>query len=500
MDFDTRYAAGPLPDRPVARGEIHALRHPGIYCRPSCPARTPARRNVEFFPTSAAAQAAGYRACRRCLPEALPGSPEWDLREDLAARAMRLITQGMVDRVGVAGLAAHLGHSTRHLTRILTAELGAGPLALARAHRAHTARQLLCSTDLSASDIAFSAGFTSIRQFNDTIRAVFDLTPTQVRARAGRRELVEEVEQVPGNLTLRLAHRTPLDATGLFAWFATRAVPGIEEADTSHLRRSLRTAHGVALVDVSGAAGDLRAHLRLQDPADLPEVLGRVRRLCDLDADPEAVDEALAGEPAVTGQVRATPGVRIPGEFDLAECLTRAVIGQQVSVAVGSRDLAQVALTLAEPLSDSFLAGGHTEGGAAHGPHLLFPTAEALAEHATEVVPGPRRRGETIAGACRAIAEGSLSIDASWTRSDAVDALCALPGIGPWTADYVTLRILGAPDVLVRGDAALLRGARHLGLAGQRRELEERARGLAPWRSYLGMHLWRASTGKESRP
>ncbi|WP_312350763.1 Ada metal-binding domain-containing protein, partial [Actinomyces sp.] len=202
MDFESRYAAVASRDRRFDGRFVTAVRTTGIYCRPSCPARTPARPNVEFFPTSAAAQAEGYRACRRCLPEALPGSPEWDLREDLAARAMHLISQGIIDREGVRGLASRLGHSTRHLSRVLTQELGAGPLALARSQRAHTARQLLCTTTLPVSEVAFSSGFSSIRQFNDTIREVFDLTPGELRARAGRREVVD---QVPGALTLRLA-------------------------------------------------------------------------------------------------------------------------------------------------------------------------------------------------------------------------------------------------------------------------------------------------------
>lgn len=492
MDFGSCYAAVASRDRRFDGRFVTAVRTTGIYCRPSCPARTPRRANVEFFPTSAAAQAAGYRACRRCLPEALPGSPEWNLREDLSARAMRLISQGIVDREGVHGLASRLGHSTRHLTRVLTEELGAGPLALARSQRAHTARQLLCTTTLPVSDVAFSAGFSSLRQFNDTIREVFDLTPTQLRARSGRREVID---QVPGSLTLRLAHREPLDLTGLFSWFAARSVEGIEDADPTHLSRTLRTAHGVALVDLRGEGAELRAVLRLQDPADLPEVLARVRRLLDLDADPEAVDAALAHDPRLAPRVAAVPGIRIPGGADPVEALTRAVIGQQVGVAAARRDVARVARALADPLPAGFAATTTGEGTST--PQLLFPEATALAEHAREVVPGPRRRGETIATACGALLDGSLAIDASWRRGDAVSALCALPGIGPWTADHVTLRVVGSPDVFVRGDAAMRRGARRLGLADTPEGLEREARGFAPWRSYLGMHLWRAANTEE---
>lgn len=491
MDFDSRYAAVASRDRPFDGRFVTAVRSTGIYCRPSCPARTPKPGNVEFFATSAAAQAAGYRACRRCLPEALPGSPEWDLREDLAARAMRLISQGVVDREGVGGLASRLGHSTRHLTRVLTDELGAGPLALARSQRAHTARQLLCTTTLPVSEVAFSAGFSSIRQFNDTVREVFGLTPTQLRGRARR---AEAVAQVPGAITLRLAHREPLDLRGLFDWYAARAVRGIEDAGVGHLSRTLRTSRGAALVELWGEGREVLARLHLQDPSELPEVLGRVRRALDLDADPVSVDTALSRDDRLAPHVDEVPGIRIPGEFDLAEALARAVIGQQVGVEPARRDFARVARLLADPLPPGFAPAGRKDAT----PHLLFPTASVLAERAVAAVPGPRRRGATIAAACAAVAEGRLAIDPSWRREDAVAALCAVPGIGPWTADHVTMRVTGNPDVLVRGDAAQRRGASRLGLGTTAAELEGEGRAFAPWRSYLGMHLWRASIGRDT--
>src|SRR5215218_2705282 len=200
-----------------------AVRTTGIYCRPSCPARTPAFHNVTFHPTAAAAQGAGYRACKRCLPDATPGSPDWDVAADVAGRAMRLIADGVVDRDGVDGLAGRIGYTPRHLSRILTQELGAGPLALARAKRAQTARVLLETTDLGAADIAFAAGFNSVRQFNDTMRAVYDSTPTQLRGGRGR-------ASTGGTLQLRLAVRTPFAGRPLLAFLATRAVPGVEVA------------------------------------------------------------------------------------------------------------------------------------------------------------------------------------------------------------------------------------------------------------------------------
>lgn len=252
--FDERYRAVAARDRRFDGQFIVAVRTTGIYCRPSCPARTPKRSNVTFFLTSAAAHEAGFRACKRCLPEAAPGSPEWNLRSDVAARAMRLIAAGVVDRDGVDGLAARLGYSTRHLTRLLTAELGAGPLALARAQRAHTARLLLTGTDLTISEVAFSAGFSSLRQYNDTIREIFGMAPGQLRRR--------DDPLAPGSIDVALPVREPFDARGVFGWLAARAVAGMESAGTTRYARTLRLPGGP---DVSQHDGDRCA--RRRDPA-----------------------------------------------------------------------------------------------------------------------------------------------------------------------------------------------------------------------------------------
>ena len=247
-DFDERYRAINARDTRFDGQFVTAVRSTGIYCRPSCPARTPKPQNVTFYPTSAAAHEAGYRACKRCLPEAAPGSPAWNVRGDTAARAMRLIADGVIEREGVPGLAARLGYSSRHLTRLLSAELGAGPLALARAHRAHTARMLLVGTDMPISDVAFSAGFASIRQGNDTIREVFGLTPGEVRAR--RRS--SGIEVAPGVIDLVLPYRGPLDAGGIFAWMTARAAGG-RGGDTHLLLPT--PAHGRRAGLVRGASG-----------------------------------------------------------------------------------------------------------------------------------------------------------------------------------------------------------------------------------------------------
>lgn len=479
-DFDERYRAISARDTRFDGQFVTAVRSTGIYCRPSCPARTPKPQNVTFYPTSAAAHEAGYRACKRCLPEAAPGSPAWDIRGDTAARAMRLISDGVVEREGVPGLAARLGYSSRHLTRLLTTELGAGPLALARAHRAHTARMLLVGTDMPISDVAFSAGFASIRQCNDTIREVFGLAPGELRA---RRRLPASAPS--GAIDLVLPYRGPLDARGIFAWMAARAVPGIEETTESSFSRHLRMAGGPAWFEVRQDEG-ARLHLRARVArlGDLAPLVATVRRLFDLDADPSAIDEALSAHAELAPLVARTPGMRVPGSADPHEMLIRAMIGQQITVVA-----ARTALTgLAEAL------GERTEDG------LLFPTMSAIAEHSADVLRGPAARIRAITGAAAALADGSLRLTVGDDGAEQRAALLAMPGIGPWTADYVRMRVLGDPDILLPGDVALRAGAVASGLPGEPRPLTAWAERTAPWRSYLSAHLWRAAPVRPAGP
>ena len=271
----------------------------GIYCRPSCPARTPKRENVRFYPTAAAAQADGFRACKRCRPDAAPGSPEWDRRNDLVGRAMRLIADGVVDRHGVAGLASRLGCTERHLHGRLSAVVGAGPLALARAQRAQTARLLLEHTELPMIDVASSAGFGSVRQFGATVREIFATTPRDLRSRgkAGQARTGDAI-------TLHLPHRAPLDAAGLVAFLGRRAVPGVEEIVDGAYRRSMRLPHAPGIVELRAVEGQVRARFWLTDLRDLATAVQRSRVLLDLDSDPEAVADAL-GTDATLGRARA---------------------------------------------------------------------------------------------------------------------------------------------------------------------------------------------------
>ncbi|MGY0501414.1 AlkA N-terminal domain-containing protein [Nocardia sp. FBN12] len=470
LDFEGCYRAVSTRDSRFDGQFFTAVRTTGIYCRPSCPAITPKRVNVSFLPTAAAAQQAGYRACRRCLPDAAPGSPLWNVRADLAARAMRLIGDGVIERGGVPGLAATLGYSQRQLTRVLTTELGAGPLALARAHRAHTARLLIQTTEMPMSDIAFAAGFASIRQFNDTVREVFAVSPTTMRAELRRSPRADVVAPgTPGLLTLRLPYREPLD-TGWLSWFlSAHAVAGTELWDDDVYTRSLRTPHGHATVRLSFQPGHVRAELALRDMRDLAPTVARVRHLLDLDADPMGIDDALG----ISGTDGFTPGIRVPGCLEGSELLLCTMIGQQISVRAAGTHLARLVDALGERIE---------------GPvPRLFPTAAAIAEHGAEVLTGPARRVAAIVSAARAIADGELVLHSGRTADDLRRDLLALDGVGPWTADYVTMRSLADPDILLDTDLVVRQGAARAGI-----DLANTTR-WAPWRSYLSMHLWKTA-------
>jgi AraC family transcriptional regulator of adaptative response / DNA-3-methyladenine glycosylase II len=464
---------------------VTAVRTTGIYCRPSCPARTPKPANVEFFPTAAAAQLAGYRACKRCRPDASPGSPEWNGRSDVVARAMRLIADGVVDREGVPALARRLGYSDRHLNRLLLAELGAGPLALARSQRAQNARVLIETTSIPMVDVAFAAGFASLRQFNDTVRQVFAASPTELRVAAARRRPAERCAATgaANTLSLRLAHRRPLAAPALWEFLRARCIAGTESFDLSGsvevYRRTLDLPLGHGVVALAPGDGHVDAVLRLADVRDLTAAVARCRRLLDLDADPEAIDARLSLDSALAPLVAARPGLRSPGAVDGFEMAVRAVLGQQVSVAASIRSAGRFVAELGEELS--FEDAGLDR---------LFPTPDALAALDPESLPMPRQRAAALVQLGDAVASGRLRLDPGADRSEARQVLLGIPGIGPWTADYVAMRALGDPDVMAGGDLVVRQRAARLGIGPS--ELAARSLEWAPWRTTVVHHLWAA--------
>ncbi|GAA2247599.1 DNA-3-methyladenine glycosylase [Streptomyces ruber] len=468
---ETRYEAVRSRDARFDGVFFFAVVTTGIYCRPSCPAVTPKRHNVRYFRSAAAAQGAGFRACRRCRPDAVPGSAEWNVRADVVGRAMRMIGDGVVDREGVAGLAARLGYSARQVQRQLTAEVGAGPVAVARAQRAHSARVLLQTTGLPVTHIAFASGFASVRQFNDTIRAVYAATPTRLRAAASGRDARARREAAPAaGIPLRLAYRGPYRADAVFDLLAAEALPAVEEVSgppgRRTYRRTLRLPYGTGTAAVDeppggGRAGRaeqpgsgpvrhggwLDARIRLTDPRDLTTAVQRLRRLFDLDADPYAVDERLGRDPRLAPLVAARPGLRCPGTADPGELAVRAL--------VGTEEAARLVQAYGKALDAPYGTLTH-----------LFPEPAVLA---AAVPPG-----EPLGALATALADGTLRLDAGADRDEAQRVLRALPGMDARTAAVIRARALGDPDV-----------------APPDADAPDTWR---PWRSYALRHLTTANT------
>ncbi|SDH56161.1 AlkA N-terminal domain-containing protein [Nonomuraea jiangxiensis] len=440
----------------------------GIYCRPSCPAVMPKPENVRLFPSAAAAQVHGFRACKRCRPDAAPGSPEWNLRTDLVGRAMLLIAEGIVDREGVAGLAARLGYSRRQVHRQLVAEVGAGPQALARTQRAQTARMLLEAGALPVSDVAFAAGFTSIRQFNDTIRQVYATTPS------GLRGTVRDAP-APGAITLRLAYRPPMDVAASLDYLGARAVPGIEEYRAGAYSRSLSLPHGAGVVTLRPGAAHVSCELRLEDLRDLAVAVRRCRRLLDLDADQQAIDAFLGADPRLGPLVALRPGLRVPGCADPAELAFRAVLGRRTRAARLRDQLAGLVAAHGTPLARPF-------GQVTH----LFPDMTALAEAGA----GAGAAGRTQLALARALASGTIGLDPGCDPHHVRKQLLDLPGMSRWAVSCIRMRALGDPDVLMP-DRSVQRAVRLLDA------LPDRWR---PWRSYATQHLARLNPARPVPP
>lgn len=481
LDADACYLAVQSRDTRFDGQFYTAVRTTGIYCRPSCPAITPKRQNVSFHPTAASAQAAGYRACRRCLPDAAPGSPLWNIKSHLAVRAMRLIGDGVVERDGVDGLSRALGYSSRQLNRVLLSELGASPLALARANRATTARLLIQRTDLTMSDIAFAAGFSSIRQFNDTIAAVFATTPSKLRSELPRGESLASAS-VAGGVSLKLPLRQPHNVAWSTWLLQHHCARGVEDFSEGRYTRALRMPYGPVIATLTVAADQVRPDLQLTDMRDLAPAVARLRHLLDLDADPAAVDEALRSHPALAALVAEAPGIRVPGTVDGSELLLRTMIGQQISVSAANTATGNLVARLGEEVTDA-------TGRVTH----LFPTAESVAAAGTDVLAGPAARIDAVVGAAERLATGKLELHPGMTATEMRRQLLEIRGIGPWTADYVVMRQLADPDVLLEHDLVLRRGAAAEGI-----DLAA-ARSCSPWRSYVSMHLWRKGIAAQPR-
>lgn len=443
---------------------VTAVLTTGIYCRPVCPARTPARENVRYFATAAAAQGAGYRPCLRCRPEQARRLPEWTLGSQTAVRGLRMIDAGYLNGHGVAELAARLGCSSRHLNRVFTSELGTTPARLGRAHRVQVAKRLLDTGGLRLADVAMHAGYGSLRRFNEEMKSVFGCPPSRMRGRGNRRR--------GAPLRLRLAVRQPYNAPWVFGYLAGRALAGIEEVKELSYRRRLGGGGGHWL-EVRWDGEGLLAIVPEALQESLAELLRRIRRLFDLDADSSVIDAHLCDDALLEPRVRAAPGLRVPGAWDGFETAVGAILGQQVSVARATR--------LAGILMDRYGAGA-------------FPSPAALAAANPAEIGMPGRRGEAIRRLAAAVDSRSLQLDECADSEMLQDRLRALPGIGAWTASYIALRVARDPNAFPESDWGVLK-ALGTTAAGARR----RAAPWAPWRGYALMYLWHGGTGPHLR-
>ena len=464
------------------------VRSTGIYCRPICRVRPPRRRNVVFYPSAAAAEAAGFRPCRRCRPESAPGTPAWRGHAATVARALRLIEAGALDGAGrVETLAERLGVGERHLRRLFALHLGASPLAVARTRRTHFARRLLDESEWPVAQVALAAGFGSVRQFNAAIRSTFHCTPSQLRAARGAGGPADGAH-------LRLALRPPFDWQALLQVLTPRAIPGVECVVEGRYRRLVgeRSAVEVSLADPGDA---VRVRVLGEPPADLIGVAARVRRLFDLSADPDPIARDLGSDPVLAARVRSRPGMRVLGAWDPFESAVRVVLGQQVTVAG--------ATTLAGRLVESF--GKPLETSPDPALTHLFPEPGRLARARLEAIGLPRARAESLRALARAVSRGELRLDGAAPVESALAALTALPGIGPWSAQLIAMRALGDPDAFPAGDLGLRKALGRPGAPASASELEERAEAWRPWRSYAAQWLWSEPPGparpsRSSRP
>lgn len=449
----------------------------GIYCRPICPARTPAQPRCSFFDHAAAAERAGFRACLRCRPELAPGRARVDALSRLVADASARIEAGYLDAHSVDDLALGLGVSARHLRRAIEAELGVSPIELARTRRLALAKRLLHDTELSCAEIAFAAGFSSVRRFNACVRERFGASPTSLRrGRVGRGG--------GEGLTLRLDYRPPLDWDALLGFLGARAIPGVEQVVDGCYRRTVASAAGddanlgwlELRHDPKPERPRLHATLSLSLTKRPLQIVAGLRALFDLDAQPQVIREVLGRDPKLAPLLARHPGLRVPGAFDRFEISVRAVLGQQVSVAA--------ATTLAGRLAQRF---GTSLEGAPTGLARVFPDAATLAQVEPEQLRAiglTGARARTLSALARALVDGQLTLDGDPERVQA--QLLALPGVGPWTAQYIAMRALRWPDALPAGDLVLRRA---LGVASAR-ACERAAESWRPWRAYAAVQLW----------
>lgn len=464
---------------------VHSTR---IYCRPVCPA--PWAKRVHYYASAAAAEAAGYRPCLRCRPELSPDDGSWRRGDEVVARALKLIDQGLLAEQPLAALAERVHIGERQLRRLFVDRLGAPPIGVHGTRRLLFAKQLLTETALPVTEVALAAGFGSLRRFNASFRSAYNMAPRDLRKRS---------VAVDGDaLVLRLHYRPPYDFAAMLDFLRGRALPGIERVDAHSYARAFGSADAPGWLRVSawpGKGGERDHALKLElhgaRPGSLLAVVNRLRRMFDLDADPHAIAAALRDDPRLRPLLKRRPGLRLPSAWDGFEIAVRAVIGQQVSVAAARTVTARLAQRYGDPLPETF---------AAHGFGHLFPTAEALAEADLAGIGLTRARADTVRGIAAALLDGRVDFRPETTLEEFVARWTALPGIGPWTAHYVALRALGHPDAFPAEDLVLQRALPGDGSRLSAKALRAHAEAWRPWRAYAVIQLWREGMPPAARP
>jgi len=459
----------------------------GVYCRPICPARTPKRENVRFFLCAAQAEQAGFRPCKRCRPETAPGTPAWNGTATTINTALRLIGNGFLDEHSVRDLADRLGIGERHMRRLFLEHLGIAPHAIAQSRRAHFAARMLREADMRISHVALGAGFGSIRQFNDVFRAVFCETPGSFRTKRKMTARASQRRKVDSSLTFTLAYRPPFRWDDIMSFLGKRVVPGVEEVTDRSYRRSISAGKAAGVLDVK-PAGDggncLRVSLEGIQPALVGPTVRRVRRMFDLDADPLAIADHLSRDARLQPAVKAAPGMRLPLTWDPFEAVVRAVIGQQISVAGAVTIVGRLAQRCGKALE---ARGTITR---------VFPSPADIVRADLSALGMPESRQKTLVAVSRAILGRTIRLDGSMPPDELETGLVTLPGIGPWSAQYVALRGLGEPDSFPESDLGIRKALDSLGYPKDRRERKKAVDLLAPWRGYAAIYLWQTlSTG-----
>ncbi len=451
----------------------------GVYCRPICPARTCKPENVVYYPSAAAAAAAGFRPCLRCRPETAPGSPAWNGTSSTVARALNLIREGALNGHSVEALSARLGVGSRHLRRLFQIHLGASPVEIAATQRVLFAKQLLTETDQRMTEIAFAAGFGTIRRFNAAFRKIWGQSPSSVR----RRHVDVDASAAPFRCRLALSFRPPFNWPAMLAFYRQRAIPGIESVDETRYCRSVRLGRtcGVIRLEMAPDGRMLELAMSLNSSAGLLPMVERVRRMFDLSADMAAIYSVIGCDPLLARSIDQNRGLRLPGVWDPFEAAVRAVVGQQISVAAARTVVGRIA-TLSGPAFEP----DDNWPGLTH----YFPSPGELLAADSSAWGMPEKRATTIKRLAHAVDSGSVALEVGTSLSTFIESLTALPGIGEWTAHYVAMRGLGEPDAFPASDLGILKALKTGDQRPDRQAIARRAGTWRPWRAYAAIYLW----------